>query len=265
MNAMRNASLPTQQAIQQWTFNELKDEFVGKQSSKARKSTFEGGDLTVMQSFSYLNSVLDRFEQLMNCPVKPSQKDVAAIKTVFQTRLDAITSANVPGNLLGLKSIFDRVRSAMPTPRGRPDDLPFHEVVVQDLRCAASEFFKFFSACKSGAFGSFLFCLNVCVVFYSSYMLFDAIDVAGPLMATCFYSLVVFAYCSRENHMLELAHFFCLLAFIIAAITGMFEAILAVVLSLLLLVVLTQGLQGGLEALKAGVRKLARPPPHRFH
>ena len=179
MNAMRNASLPTQQAIQQWTFNELKDEFVGKQSSKARKSTFEGGDLTVMQSFSYLNSVLDRFEQLMNCPVKPSQKDVAAIKTVFQTRLDAITSANVPGNLLGLKSIFDRVRSAMPTPRGRPDDLPFHEVVVQDLRCAASEFFKFFSACKSGAFGSFLFCLNVCVVFYSSYMLFDAIDVAG--------------------------------------------------------------------------------------
>jgi hypothetical protein len=261
MNAMRgNLSLPTHQAIQQWTFNELKDEFVGKQSSKARKSTLEGGDLTVMQSLQYLNSVLDRFEQLTDCPY--SQKDVEAIKTVFQTRLDAITSENVPGDLLGLKrSIFDRVRGAMPTPRGRRDDLPFREAV----RYAASEFFKFFSACKSGAFGSFLFGFNVCVVFYSSYLLFDAIDVAGPLMATFFYSLLVFAYCSRENHMLQLALFFCLLAFIIAVITGMFLAILAVAVSLLLLAVLKEGLQGAVEALKAGVNKLVRPPSPRFH
>ena len=247
----------------------MKREFVGNQTSRARKSTFEGGDLTVTQILSYLNSVLDRFEQLMNSyDEKPSQKEVEAIKTVFQTRLDAITSANVQGDLLGLKkSIFDRVRDSMPTPgrRGRRDDRPFREAVVQDLRYAASEFFNFFSACKSGAFGSFLFCFNVSVVFYSSYLLFDAIDVAGPLMATCFYSLLIFAYCSRENRMLQLALFFCLLAFFIAVITGMFLAILAVALSLLLLAVLNEGLQGAVEALKAGVTKLARPPPLRFH
>ena len=269
MNAMRgNLSLPTNQAISQWTFKELTDEFVGKQSSKARKSTLEGGDLTVPQTFQYLNSVLDRFEQLMDYPVKPSPKDVEAIKTVFQTRLDAFTSENVTGDMLSLKrSLGLRVRDSMPTPGrgGRRDDRPFREAVVQDLRYAASEFFKFFSACKSGAFGSFLFCFNVSVVFYSSYLLFDAIDVAGPLMATCFYSLLVFAYCSRENRMLQLALFFCLLAFFIAVITGMFLAILAVALSLLLLAVLNEGLQGAVEALKAGVTKLARPPPHRFH
>ncbi len=90
----------------------MKREFVGNQTSKT--VDIEGGDFTVLQPFQYLNSVLARFEQLMNCPY--SQQDVEAIKTVFQTRLDAISNANVPGDLLGLKrSILDRVRGSMPT------------------------------------------------------------------------------------------------------------------------------------------------------
>ncbi len=244
----------------------MKVEFVGKQTDKGRQSTLEGGTLTVKQLLDYLSSVCDRYEQLRDCPVAPSQIDVETIKTVFQTRLDAITRANVSADEHDRKkNIFQRVRNAMPTPRAstslRGGDDPLGKVVKQDLCYAASAFYTFFAASKPGVIGSILFCFNASFVFASAYELFNAIDVAGPLMATCFYSLVVFAYFSRENRMLELALFFCLLAFMVAATTGMFRALLCVLLSLLIVAKLSED---GMVVLKEVAKKLARPPPNRF-
>ena len=196
-----------------------------------------------------------------------------AIKLVIQTRLDAITSAScLPAQLAEKKKIFDRLKVEMPSPRRalEPElvdaarafykffaasdrDAPLHDEVIKQLRSASLSFYTFFAAGKSGIAGSALFCFNACLVFLSAYLLFDAIDIAGPLMATCFYSLMIFAYISMDSRMSELAVVFCLVAFAIAVATGIFRALIFVLTALVILACLSEG------GIKTWWGKISRP------
>jgi hypothetical protein len=251
---------PTSHQIRSWNSDELKSEFVTLQTDKARRSIKEGGCLTVDQLFNYLKCVLDRFQALQNAPTF-SPREVDAIKCVFQTRLDAITSANCSqAQIEEKKRIFDRLNDEMPSPR-RPREpelvdaahafyrfflasdreAPLRDEVMTQLRSASRAFYTFFSASKSGIVGSLLFCINASFVFLSAYGLFDAIDIAGPLMATCFYSLMIFAYILMDSRTSDLAVVFCLVAVAIAAATGLFRALMFVLAALVVLACLSDG------------------------
>jgi hypothetical protein len=264
--------VPTSDRIRCWNSDDLQAEFINLQTDKSRRSVKEEGRLSVDEMFGYLKSVLDRVEVLQNTPtISPQRLD--AIKYVIQTRLDAITSANCsPAQLAEKKMIFDRLNNEMPSPRRalEPElvdaarafynffassdrNAPLHDEIIKQLRSASRAFYNFFAAGKSGIFGSSLFCLFAGLVFLSAYGLFDAIDIAGPLMATCFYSLMIFAYISMDSHMSELAVVFCLVAFAIALATGLFRALMFVLMALVILAFLSQG------GIKSWWEKISRP------
>jgi hypothetical protein len=275
--AMPAGVLPTSDQIRSWNSDDLKAEFVNLQTDKSRRSLKEDGRLSVDELFGYLTSVLDRVEVLQNTPTfSPQQLD--AIKLVFQMRLDAITSANCsPAQLAEKKRIFDRLKDEMPSPRRalEPElvdaarafynffaaserSAPLHVEVIKQLRSASRALYTFFAAGKSGIVGSTLFCFNAGLVFLSAYGLFDAIDIAGPLMATCFYSLMIFAYIAMDSRMSELAVVFCLVAFAIAIATGLVQALMFVLTALVILACLSEG------GIKSWLGKISRPRNTKF-
>jgi hypothetical protein len=242
---------PTSADIKLWNAQTLTKEFVGIQD-RSRRSIKEEGYLQFDELFEYLNSVLDRVEELQTSAFTPMELN--AITEVCLKRLDPVNRTELsPGQLKQKRKIIQRARESddnklIYAARAfynffAPIDrvAPLRVQVSEQLCSAFHVFYNFFAASKSGIVGKFFFCFNAGFIFFSAYGLFDAIDVAGPLMATCFYSLLIFAYISMNSRTAELAVFFCLIALAIAVATGLFRALVFVLMALVILAFLSPG------------------------